>query len=92
MKKIRVGALFSIFDQKLGPVALAWHPKSISKDLQHTLSMKSINIMRMEEREIPDCIAFLPLPSLQLHCAIYYFQKKSTDLNYTINILNFPKM
>jgi len=60
------GLVYSQFNEKLGPAAVAWIPRDKSIDMNEVVSMKSINILAGEDGKIPTALSIIPFSSLHL--------------------------
>ena len=58
--------VFSQFNQKTGPEAVAWEPADIGFKIRDLVSMKSINMLAGEGGLVPESLAILPFPSKNL--------------------------
>ncbi|MHA1230008.1 MAG: Rab family GTPase [Candidatus Helarchaeota archaeon] len=65
-EKIIKGLIYSQFDEKIGPVARSWYPKTLSKDYVNKISFKSINLMGGIYEKNADSSAVIPFPDLEL--------------------------
>ncbi|MFX1298289.1 MAG: Rab family GTPase, partial [Promethearchaeota archaeon] len=61
-----VGIIYSQFNEKLGPISVAWIPMDLSQDVRTLVSLKSINILVGEQGSVPEYLALIPFPSLNL--------------------------
>ncbi|HUX99134.1 MAG TPA: hypothetical protein VMV49_06235 [Candidatus Deferrimicrobium sp.] len=62
-KGLITGVIYSHFDVKAGPMAVAWIPPDISFELKDLISLKSINILVGEDGFVPSSLAIIPFPS-----------------------------
>ena len=60
------GIVYSQFNEKLGPAAVAWIPHDKPIDTKEIVSMKSINILAGEDGKIPSALSVIPFPSLNM--------------------------
>ena len=58
--------MFSQFDEKIGPVPIAWIPPDLPSDTTEYISLKSMNILSSEEGMVPKSLAIIPFPSQKL--------------------------
>jgi small GTP-binding protein len=58
--KIILAAVYSKFDQRIGPIPAVWHP-SLNKDLAAKYAITSMNIASGSD-SVPEKLAILPLP------------------------------
>ncbi len=65
-KDLVTGIIFSQFDEKIGPIAIAWIPPDLSKETTNLISLKSINIMSDDRGLAPKSLAVIPFPSQKL--------------------------
>jgi len=56
------GIVFSQFNEKTGPEAVAWLPE-IPIEKRSIISMKSINVLSGEKGQVPESLSMIPLPS-----------------------------
>jgi small GTP-binding protein len=71
--KIIQAALYSKFDQRIGPIPVAWSP-SLDKDLVGNYAITSMNFISGSEY-VPEKLAILPLPDaaakIVVRCIVY---------------------
>jgi len=60
------GIVYSQFNEKLGPAAVAWIPRDKPIDTKEIVSMKAINILAGEDGKIPKALSIIPFPSLNM--------------------------
>ncbi|MFX1451719.1 MAG: hypothetical protein ACFFCM_12795 [Promethearchaeota archaeon] len=60
------GIIFSQFDEKFGPKAVAWIPPDLPVEAKNYISLKSINLMSDREGVVPKSLAIVPFPSFNL--------------------------
>ncbi|MFX0134246.1 MAG: Rab family GTPase [Candidatus Hodarchaeota archaeon] len=60
------GIIYSQFEDKMGPTAVAWYPTEIPLEIKNLISLKTINIMIGEDKRSSKSIAILPFPSYNL--------------------------
>lgn len=60
------GIIFSQFDEKVGPIAVAWIPPELSNEIMDRISLKSFNILSAEGGKVPQSLAIIPFPSQNL--------------------------
>lgn len=60
------GIVYSQFNEKMGPAAVAWVPRDKPIDTKEIVSMKSINILAGEDGKIPSALSIIPFPSLNM--------------------------
>ncbi len=65
-EELIIGVIYSQFEDKLGPTALAYYPQDISIKIKNLVSLKTINIMIGEDHRSSESIAILPFPSINL--------------------------
>jgi small GTP-binding protein len=65
-KDLIKGIIYSHFELKLGPTAVAWIPEELPITLRDLISLKAINVMGGERGSVPEALAILPFPSLNL--------------------------
>ena len=65
-KDFITGIIFSQFDEKVGPVPVAWIPLDLPSKMTDYISFKSMNILSSEEGLIPKSLAIIPFPSQKL--------------------------
>ena len=73
MKMVRSlikGIIYSKFDEKIGPTSVSWRPNDVSSEIRDVISLKSISILIGENTTIPDSLAIIPFPSLNLKSLI----------------------
>ncbi len=58
--------VYSQFNEKSGPEAIAWEPSDLPIEVRDLVSMKSINMLAGEGGLVPDSLAILPFPSKKL--------------------------
>ncbi|MBN2150004.1 MAG: GTP-binding protein [Candidatus Lokiarchaeota archaeon] len=58
--RIIQAAVYSKFDQRIGPIPAVWHP-SLDKDLVDKYAIKSMNIISGSD-SVPEKLAILPIP------------------------------
>ena len=59
------GVIFSKFNERIGPEAVAWIP-DLPLDTRTTISLKSINILSGEHGRVSKSLAMIPFPSKNL--------------------------
>ncbi|MHA1766292.1 MAG: Rab family GTPase [Promethearchaeota archaeon] len=64
------GIIYSKFDEKIGPTSVSWRPNDVSSEIRDVISLKSISILIGENTTIPDSLAIIPFPSLNLKSLI----------------------
>ncbi|MHA1263863.1 MAG: Rab family GTPase [Candidatus Helarchaeota archaeon] len=62
MESLIKGIVFSKFDEKKGPIPVAWHPATLPLELREVVSLKSINILAGEKGMVPKSLALIPFP------------------------------
>lgn len=72
--KIIEGIIYAHFDDKFGPMAVAWTPAELSSQARDLVGLKSINIMMGEGGAVPESLAILPFPSINLKGMSRYFE------------------
>ncbi|TFG05535.1 MAG: GTP-binding protein [Promethearchaeota archaeon] len=60
------GVIYSQFNEKAGPEAIAWDPSNLHAEIRNLVSMKSINLLAGEGGIVPKSLAILPFPSQKL--------------------------
>lgn len=58
--------IYSQFDEKLGPIAVAWVPPELSVEIKDTICLKSYNLLIGEKGSVPKSLAIVPFPSQNL--------------------------
>lgn len=66
MKKLITGVIYSQFNEKVGPQAIAWYPEELPRKIQNLISLKTVAIMMGEDKSITKSLAILPFPSINL--------------------------
>jgi small GTP-binding protein len=59
------GIIYSQFNEKLGPSAVAWVPSSLTVKANDLISLKAINILTGEGK-IPSTLSIIPFPSINM--------------------------
>ncbi|MHA1300946.1 MAG: Rab family GTPase [Candidatus Helarchaeota archaeon] len=75
--KVLNGIVYSTFDEKVGPEALAWYPKEINSDIRNLVSLKTINVLSGEKGKVSKILAMIPFPSLNLKGLVRSFEIKN---------------
>jgi len=65
-KDLVKGVVYSQFNEKTGPEAVAWDPNDVEIEVRDLVSMKSINMLAGEGGLVPESLAILPFPSKKL--------------------------
>ncbi|MHA1132368.1 MAG: Rab family GTPase, partial [Candidatus Helarchaeota archaeon] len=65
-KDLIKGIVYSQFELKLGPTAVAWLPSDLSLNVRELVSLKAINILGGEKGSVPQSLVILPFPSFNL--------------------------
>ncbi|HUX98145.1 MAG TPA: Rab family GTPase [Candidatus Deferrimicrobium sp.] len=73
-KELIKGIIYSQFDDKAGPIPIVWVPSNISDELKNLISLKTINILAGDSEEIPESLAFIPFPSLNLKGLVKFIE------------------
>ena len=73
-KDLIKGIIYSQFDEKAGPIAKIWIPEGLSIKIKNLISLKSINILAGETGAIPESLAVIPFPSLNLKGIVKYIE------------------
>ena len=79
-KDLIKGIIYSQFDEKAGPIAKIWLPEEISSKVKNLISLKSINILSGETGKIPESLAVIPFPSLNLKGLVKYIEIPSVNV------------
>ncbi len=64
-KNIVRAIIYSKFDQKAGPTAIAWIPADLSTDIRNLVSLKTIQVLAGESGKLPKSLAIIPFPSIE---------------------------
>jgi small GTP-binding protein len=78
-KNIITGIIFSQFNEKSGPVAVATIPSDLSREIKDLISLKSINILAGEQGFVPKALSIVPFPSINLKGLIKNLEIKDAD-------------
>jgi len=77
-KEFIQGIIYSQFDQKIGPTAIAWVPAKLSTNIKNLISLKTIQILAGEGGKVPESLAVIPFPSISLKGLVKYIEIKDT--------------
>ncbi|NVM04316.1 MAG: GTP-binding protein [Candidatus Helarchaeota archaeon] len=75
-KNLIIGIIYSRFNEKIGPEAFSWLPTNLDIQIKNLVSLKSINILSGEKGRIPQTLAFIPFPSLNLKSIVKVMEIK----------------
>ncbi|MHA1144932.1 MAG: Rab family GTPase [Candidatus Helarchaeota archaeon] len=79
-KGIIYGIIHAQFNNKLGPIPIAWTPADLADNIKGPTSFKSINLLLSEgESIIPGSLAIIPFPSLNLKGLVRCFKVKDEN-------------
>lgn len=70
------GVIYSKFDEKLGPVAIVWEPKDLTKESRDIVSLKTISLLLGEEGQTPKTMSMITLPSINSKGLVKMFNYK----------------
>jgi Ras-related protein Rab-2A len=73
------GILYSQFHAKAGPKAIAWVPLHLPPRTRELVSTKSINLLAGEHDKVPETLAIIPFPSLDLKGIVKYLEVKDSS-------------
>ena len=72
--------VYSQFNQKTGPEAVAWDPDDIEIEIRDLVSMKSINMLAGEGGAVPESLAIIPFPSKKIKALIKALELKDSTM------------
>nr|MDO8084371.1 Rab family GTPase [Candidatus Sigynarchaeum springense] len=75
--KIIQAAVYSKFDQRIGPIPAVWHP-SLDKNLVENYAIKSMNIISGSD-SVPEKLAILPVPDDAVKIVVRCLSYKDPD-------------
>ncbi len=75
-KELIQGIIYSQFDQKAGPKAVAWEPVGLPISSRNLVSMKTIQILAGEGGLVPESLAVIPFPSINSKGLVKYIEIK----------------
>ncbi len=77
VEKLIFGVIYSRFDEKVGPDAIAWTPSTLSYEIKNVVSLKSLNLLAGEKGRVSEDLAIIPIASLNLKGLVKAFEVKS---------------
>jgi len=66
--------IYSQFDQRIGPTAVVWLPQELSYEVRNLVSLKTIQVLGGEGGKVPESLAFIPFPSINLKGLVKFFE------------------
>ncbi|MFX1258188.1 MAG: Rab family GTPase [Promethearchaeota archaeon] len=73
-KNIITGIIYTEVDDTIGPSPIFWDPSDLSEKVRILVSIKTITMLTAEKDHIPQSIAIIPFPSLNLKGIIKYIE------------------
>jgi small GTP-binding protein len=91
-KELIIGIIYSKFDQIDGPVAVLWLPESLSQEILDTISLKTINMITEQKKDIDKSLAVVPFSTFNLKglvgiSAIKDASKRGGVVDFSITLL-----
>lgn len=91
-KELIIGVIYSKFDQIDGPVAVTWEPESLSREILDTISLKTINMITEQKKDIDKSLAVVPFPTFNIKglvgiSAIKDASKRGGVVDFSITLL-----
>ncbi len=70
-KDLVKGLLYSIFDEKIGPVPFAWMPADLNKEMLEKITMTVMNLS-YSMNTVPKELATIPVPGTEMNALVKY--------------------
>ena len=70
------GMVYARFDEKSGPIPVLWSPEDLPEKVRDLISLKTINILAGEAGNIPESLAVIPFPSINLKGLVKFLEIK----------------
>ncbi|NVM29815.1 MAG: GTP-binding protein [Candidatus Helarchaeota archaeon] len=78
-KELIKGIIYALFDEKAGPKPIVWSPENLPENVRDLISLKTINILAGQAGDIPESLAVIPFPSVNLKGLVKFLEIKEVS-------------